>query len=362
MTRVGILTSSITTGDAVSNDVFGMHSVLDRHGYEVQIFSGVWDIEQPRIRSVNEISDFLKNPNDVLLYHHSIGWDPALDLLGGIECRTVIKYHNVTPPELFVGFSKWHEERCHQGRQQLEAIAQANCDQYLSDSEYNRTELLAAGADPSKSFVVPPFHQIDRLQSVDADMETLDVYRDGKTVLLSVSRIGPHKGHPDLIEAFATYHHEYNQNSRLLIVGREEKAFEVYSTRLRNMLKFLCLEEAVVFAGEISDAALKACYLLGNVFICASKHEGFSVPLVEAMAMKVPVVAYSAAAIPETVGHAGILLDERNPYSVSEAVDLLVRDESANAALGLAGWRRYEQRFTNERTEELLLRALDNLN
>ena len=362
MTRIAILTSHITTGAAVSSDALGMRAVLERQGYDARLYAESWDLQEPKIWPLNEIKDFLKEPNDILIYHHSIGWNPALGLLRDLKCRTVIKYHNITPPSFFSGISAWHEEKCREGREQLQAIVDAGCDLYLSDSDYNQQELLTAGVDESKSLVVPPFHEIDRLHSMEADLHTLDEYRNGQTIVLSVSRVAPHKGHEDLIGAFAAYHHDHNRNSRLLIVGREEEAFETYGKRLRELLNFLALEEAVEFVGEISDSELRACYLLANVFVCASKHEGFCLPLVEAMAMKLPIVSYDSAAIPETVGAAGIVLEDRNSELMAESINLLAGDEAVNVAMGIEGRRRYEKHFTTGMIEAKFLRAIGNLN
>lgn len=358
MCRFGIVTPHLTTGDAVSNDVLAMQQVLAKHGCEARMFAGSADFEEPKVWPLSEIGDFLRNEDDVLIYHHSFGWDIGIEILKVLRCRTVIKYHNVTPPEFFAGISAWHEEKCIEGQRQLEFIATAGYEAYLSDSAYNQRQLIHLGAAAARNFVVPPFHQIDRLDAIHGDLDILESYRDGKTNVICVSRVVPHKNQRTLIEAFAIYHHYCNSNSRLLIIGREEKPFESYSTQLRELVSFLLLDEAVVFAGEVSDAALKAFYLLSNVFLFASKHEGFSVPLVEAMAMKVPIVSYGASAIPETVGKAGIVLDKLDPEKLAEAVDIVVRDETTNVALGLSGWRRYEQNFTNSRIESLFLRAL----
>ncbi len=354
------MTSHVSTGSAVSSDVLGMRNALEKRGLDARVYAESSDLEEPKIWPLNEIKDFLKDPEDILIYHHSIGWSPALGLLHGLKCKTVLKYHNITPPSFFSGISAWHEEKCREGREQLRTIVDAGCDLYLSDSDYNQQELLAAGADESKSFVVPPFHEIDRLQSLDADLGTLDQYRDGRAIVLSVSRVAPHKGHADLIEAFADYHHYHNQDSRLLIVGREEEAFAAHSQRLREMVQFLLLEDAVAFTGEISDSALRACYLLASVFVSPSKHEGFCLPLVEAMAAKVPIVSYDSAAIPETVGAAGIVLQDRDAELMAESINLLVKDEAMNAQMGIEGRRRYERHFASIETE--FLRALGNLN
>ncbi len=336
-----------------------MCDAFARHGYDTRMYAGSWDQSEAEIFPVAEIRQFLTDPADLMIYHYSIEWGPGLELLRELECRTAIKYHNVTPPEFFVGVSRWHEEKCRIGRAELKTLAHADCDVYLSDSEYNRQDLLNEGVAPENCFVVPPFHHIDRLHALEADLEVLDDYRDGKTNILMVGRVAPNKGHPALIEAFAVYHHDYNRDSRLLVIGKEEEAFKLYSRRLRETTAFLMMNKSILFTGEASDSALKAYYLLASVFAIASEHEGFCVPIIEAMSMKVPVVAYASSAVPATVGGAGLVLDKRSPYLMAEAIDRLVRDESLNIALGMKGWQRYQQQFTNEQIETELFRSLE---
>lgn len=362
MSRVAIVTSHLTTGDAVSNDVVAMTRVLVNQGVEARMYAESSDFEEPKVWPLAEIADYLCSPDDILIYHHSFGWDAGLALLEDQKSRTIIKYHNVTPPELFSGVSDWHQERCTVGRQHLEFIARANFASYFSDSAYNMRELLQLGATANKCFVVPPFHQIDRLDSITPDLDLLETYRDGRTNILSVSRIAPHKNQAGLLEAFAIYHHDYNPNSRLIIVGREEVAFKLYSKQLRELIGFLALDDAVVFAGEVTEEGLKAFYLLSHAFLLVSKHEGFSVPLVEAMAMKVPIVSCAVAAVPETVASAGLVLENFAPERIAAALDTIISDEATAVALSVSGWHRYKNNFTNARIETQFLRALATLN
>ena len=360
--RVAIVTSHLAKGDAVSNDVVGMHRAFEKRGYDARIYAGSWDFLEPKAFAISEIHDFLQDPSDLVVSHYSIEWRPGLELLQELKCRTALKYHNITPPEFFVGISPWHEEKCRAGLAELKIIARAGCDIYLADSEFNRQDLVREGVGEQRCFVVPPFHHIDRLQTIEADLETLDAYRDGKTNVLMVGRVSPNKGHQALIEAFAAYHHDYNPESRLLIVGKQEERFEPYLEKLRELMTFMLIEDAVIFTGEASDSELKAYYLLADVFAIASEHEGFCVPLLEAMAVKVPVVAYASSAIPATAGGTGLVLEERHPYVMAEAIDRLARDESLRVALGMNGWQRYERHFTNESIELELFKALGNLN
>lgn len=361
MTRIAILSPSITSGDAVSNDVLGMHDVLRRQGHEVRIFAEGWTIRTPKVWPAHSIDDFLRKSSDILFYHYSRGWAPGLDLLRKPKWQTAIKYHNVTPPEFFVRFNADYARMCHDGREQLGPIARADCDLYLSASSYNMRELLAEGAGESKSFVIPPFHHIDRLHSTEPDVNVLGAFDDGLTNICMVGRVAPNKGHPRLIEAFAAYHHEYNVNSRLLIIGKEERRLKNYSNLLREMTKRMDLQGKVVFAGGVSDQALKAYYLASQVFMITSEHEGFCVPLVEAMAMRLPIVAYGSTAIPDTVDKVGLVWNDWNPYLLAESIHSIVEDKSVQSVLKEMGWRRYQQHFTNEKIEGDFMKSISKL-
>lgn len=352
------MTSHLAVGDAVSNDVIGMCDALERRGWQARMFAGSSDLVDRQVYPASEVSEFLQQPDDLLIYHYSIAWDPGIALLRSVSARKAIKYHNVTPPEFFAGISPWHEEKCRIGREEIKDIVNADCDLYLADSEFNRLDLLLEGADEHKSFVVPPFHHAEYLQMVDADLETLDLYRDGKTNILMVGRIAPHKRHDDLIKAFALYHHNYKRESRLIIVGKEEAAFAKYSQRLREITKFLSLDDSVLFVGAAGNRELKAYYLLSNAFAIASEHEGFCVPIIEAMSMKVPVVAYGSSAIPATIADAGIVVRPRDPSLMAEALNRVCGDEAVSFAIGQVAAERYRRHFTTAQTEAQLFEAV----
>jgi glycosyltransferase involved in cell wall biosynthesis len=361
MTRIAILTRTITTANAVSNDVVGMYEVLKSRGHEVRVYADEWTHPELKVRHAMRIGDFLQDAEDVLICHYSIGWGLALDLLNELNCHTVIKYHNVTPPQFFDGIDDYHVQMCLEGRQQMKLIARSGCDLYLADSAFNMQELIAEGASADRCTVVPPFHHIDRLLSINPAIDILDKYTDGKVNILMVGRVSPNKGHIALLEAFATYYYHYNSNSRLILVGIEREVFKAYSQLIREMAGLLGVEGAVIFAGEVPDEELKAFYLVSNAFMFASEHEGFCVPLVEAMALKLPIIAYATTAIPGTVGEAGLVWETRDPYLLAQSLDSIVRDKSVSLALRQKGERRYNELYTNERIEAEFLRALDAL-
>jgi glycosyltransferase involved in cell wall biosynthesis len=361
MTRIAILTPSLSTADAVSNDVLGMFDILTKNGNDVHIFAETHSLNHHAIFDLAGLRNFLKSPTDVLLYHHSRGWDPGLRLIKELRCRRVIRYHNVTPAKFFVGFSASDQELCERGREELIEIAAARCELYLSASAFSMRELIEIGADAARSFVVPPFHHIDRLSSISADRETLQKYSGDTANILSVGRVVPHKSFHHLIEVFARYHYDYNKNSRLIIVGKGGEGLNSYSKQLHDAVQKLGLANNVIFTGGVSDEVLKAYYVVADAFVTVSEHEGFCVPLVEAMSMKLPITAYASTAIPETLGDAGIVWTERNPLLIAESIDRFVRDSAVREALGRRGYRRYESMFTNEKAAHIFLQAMSKL-
>jgi glycosyltransferase involved in cell wall biosynthesis len=347
--------------DAVSNDALGMYQVLAAQGHEVGLFADSWHIAEPKVKHVRELRAYLQDRSGLLIYHYSVGWDTGLAILKEANCTRIIKYHNVTPPEFYDGISEDYRNVCQAGRNQLNAIAHTRCDLYLSDSEYNMQELIGAGASQSVSLVVPPFHHLNRSMALEADLTVLDAYRDGKANILMVGRVAPNKGHTLLIDAFAVYHYNYNNASRLLIVGKEDERLCAYTEILHNQAQQLGLRNAVIFTGEVPESALKAYYLVADVFMITSAHEGFCVPLVEAMAMKLPIVAYGSSAVPTTVGRAGLVWKEPDPELLAESVHCVIEDESLAVALGVMGWRRYHQLYTNEQIATQFLQALNGI-
>jgi len=131
MSRVAILTPSLAPADAVGNDVLQMSNVLTRKGHEVRVFCESHSLTDAVVFDIARLNKFLKSPNDVLIYHHSRGWDPGLELIRSLRCRRIIRYHNVTPPQFFDGYSRTDKELCERGRQELTQFAALRCDLYL---------------------------------------------------------------------------------------------------------------------------------------------------------------------------------------------------------------------------------------
>ena len=360
MTRIAILTPTLTSADAVSNDVLTMRRVLSERGHEVRIFAENSNVAGEKIDAPSAALSYLRD-EDVLIYHHSIGCDSGVKTMKAARSRKIVKYHNVTPPEFFEGISEQHQHLCESGRSQLKEIVAVQPDLYLAASAFNASDLIAAGSEENKTFVVAPFNQADQLRAGEANLELLDSYRDDSVNLLTVGGVRPNKGHADLIEAFATYYYNFNAQARLFIVGAGNNAFESYAAALRRLIEEWSIESRIVFTGEVSNESLKSYYLLADALLMTSEHEGFCVPLVEAMAMKVPIVAYASTAIPETAQDTALIWEERDPYLMAQSIDFLKTNEAERMALVYRGSRRYDDNFSNHAIEKRFLELFDRM-
>ena len=201
----------------------------------------------------------------------------------------------------------------------------------IADSDFNRQDMRRLGfrCPIDVCPIVIPLEDYGR----EPDEEVLKQYRgDGVTNLLFVGRIAPNKKQENVIRAFRHYRKYYNPKSRLFLVG-SSTGMESYLGRLKKYVKALGIEDGVVFPGQISFRAILAYYRLADVFVCMSEHEGFCVPVVEAMYFGKPIVALRAAAVPGTLGKAGLLLEDSDPAVAAAAIDRVVRDEKLRDAL-----------------------------
>jgi glycosyltransferase involved in cell wall biosynthesis len=258
-------------------------------------------------------------PNDILIHHFSIG-SRASRTAYAMPGRMALVYHNITPPEYFLGVHKNLVRLCYRGRRELTAYV-SRCDLALGDSEYNRQELgQLAFAATDVLPVVPDFSHLDGPPS---ELEAAD-FDDGWTNILFVGRVIPNKKFEDLIRAFHVYRTRHNPRSRLLLVGAYS-GFEAYYAMLQSLIARLGASD-VHFLGHVTNEELTAIYDVADLFLCASEHEGFCVPIVEAFYKRVPVVAYAATAVPATMDGGGVLFDSPDPTEVARLMSAILDD------------------------------------
>jgi glycosyltransferase involved in cell wall biosynthesis len=319
--RIHQVLATLGYGDAIGHEVLGIQRVLKSAGFESEIF-----VETADPRLVDLTIDYREmvgaiTPEDVLIHHFSIG-SRASRTAFALPGRMALVYHNITPPEYFIGIHKALVKLCFHGRRELTAYI-SRCELALGDSEYNRHELAQLGFGHTAVLpVVPDFSHLD----VPPDRRLAGAFDDECTNVLFVGRVIPNKKFEDVIRAFHVYRTRHNPRSRLLLAG-SYGGFERYLAMLHALLARLDLED-VHFLGQVSDEELTALYDVADLFLCASEHEGFCVPIVEAFYKRIPVLAYAATAVPATMDGGGVLYDTRDPSEIARLMAALLDDEA----------------------------------
>lgn len=320
--RIVQMLPTFAYGDAIGNHVLALHHALCKANYQSMIVADSIRRGVPR-KVATPWAKYSPRPDDVVLYHLSTGAQMNT-AFGELVCgKKVVVYHNVTPPQFFRGYDPESEKVCRRGLAAARELA-SKVDYAFAVSGFNRRDLQALGYRCPIS-VLPI---LVRFSDYDAapDAGVLARYADdGVTNIVFTGRIVPNKKFEDVIKSFYYYKRDYNQKSRLILVGRYEKD-DLYYKKLRVYANELELEDAVVFTGHISFAQILAYYHLADALLCLSQHEGFCVPLVEAMYFSVPVVAYDCCAVGETLGGAGVLSPTNDPQIVAGLLNKLLTD------------------------------------
>ncbi len=332
-------------GDAVGNHVRALQGAFRRRGHPSGIFA---QVRHPRLRSFShDYSEYpaLDSRENLCLYHFSIG-SFLSRFYGRLRSRKALVYHNITPPGYLRGVNRRAEYECRRGREELRGLAGVT-ELALADSEFNRLELEEMGYRQTEVMpILVPFADYD----VPPRRELLNRFGGGMTNVLHVGRFVPNKRIDDVVRSFAVYR-KINRRSRLILVGTDA-GFENYSSAVRELAARLGLDE-VHLAGHVDFEELCTFYRLADLYLLMSEHEGFCVPLLEAMHFGVPVIAYRAAAVPGTLGGAGILVDEKRFDEIAELMDRVVTDTDLRKKMVSAGRERLKE-FAPERLEARL--------
>ncbi|WP_245814392.1 glycosyltransferase [Cystobacter ferrugineus] len=306
-------------GDAVGNQVRYLRELLRGWGHASEIYAEQWDESCQGL--VRPARDYPREADDssALLIHHSFE-SRLVPLLARAPGRKALIYHNITPARLFEGFEHKVARACEAAREELLALRPL-VERAWAYSRFSAEELVAAGY-PHVSEL--PFAVDWSAFDVAPDPVLRAELDDGCANLLFVGRAVPSKRVDDVLRVFTAWQRLYQPRSRLVVAGylNRETPYGAYLYGLKEMLG----AERVQFLGRVSAAQLSACYATASVYLSMSRHEGFGVPLLEAMYRGVPVVAYGAAAVPETMGGAGVATLTNEPLEVARLLAALERN------------------------------------
>jgi L-malate glycosyltransferase len=353
VTAVHQFLPALMPGDASGLHALNAQVALRAAGFQSEIFcEAVHHQLEGRGLIFHDFPSYAKG--SILLYHLSTG-SVLADFVNARPEPLVIDYHNLTPATFYRRWDMAVANAVNWGRSQLAMLVPRTA-LALADSSYNELELIEA--EYRRTAVVPILLDIDA-GSHEVDAAALDRLQEEKSAggadILFVGRLAPNKAQQDLVKVLAVYRRVYDPRARLRLVGRPST--DSYLDALTGFVDELGLSEAVTIDTDTSDAQKAAYYEAADVYLCLSEHEGFNIPVLEAMRHRVPVIAYGSCAVPETVGDGGLLLEDKSASSAAAAVHIVLSDPSRRRDLVDAGQGRLAQ-FDLDASKKLLVNHL----
>ncbi len=340
MTTVHQFVPALLPRDATGDHTLALRDTFRQAGWTSDIYVEAAHDELLREATYFERYPEHAQPGDILLYQLSTA-SPVADFLVGRAETLVLDYHNITPADFYQDWEEHTAEKVALARRQMAELA-PRATLGIADSAFNAAELRVFGCPATE--VVPILTDIDAWGSrALADPAELsrrkDVHGPG-TVLLFVGRLSPNKNQHLLVETLWLYRQWYDPDARLALVGPAITG--AYSEAVTAYAEELGLAGAVDHGEHLTPAQLAAWYSDADVFVCLSEHEGFCIPLLEAMHFDLPIVALAAGAVPETLGQAGLLIDAKRPSLAAAAVHRVRADPLLAEFLASAGRRRLD--------------------
>ena len=307
-------------GDAIGDSARRVREMLRRAGHQSDIYA--LTIDEVLRGDVLPFSDPGSRAGDITIFHFALpsAMTEAFRSLGGVR---ILQYHNITPAGFFAPYDPQLFRLAALGRQELASLA-GQVDLALGDSEFNRLELEELGFVTTGVF--PIAVDTERITRGPRLPALENILSDGLINILFVGRIVPNKRIEDHIRLAEQYKRYIDSYYRFIFVGRYDGLPRYYNAIRAMILQYRMLPDRFLFPGAVTDGELAAYYRWADVYVSLSEHEGFCVPLVEAMAADVPVLAYAAGAVPETLGGAGLVFAPRDLEFAAEMVGSLVYD------------------------------------
>ena len=338
-------------GDAVGDNARQLRALFRRLGHTSDIFA--LSIDESLEGDVRPWSFAETRDGDITILHFAMP-SPLTDAFATLPGARVLCYHNVTPPHFFAPFDAGLVGLTSRGRAELASLA-GHVDLALGVSDYNRRELEAMGFDDTG--ILPLVVDTGRLRRAEPLPALEKLLQDGLANILFVGRLAPNKKIEDHIRLAEIYKRYVDVAYRFIFVGRTDAVPSYGAAIGRLLVEFDMPGDRFWFPGTVTTAELATYYRNAHAYVSLSEHEGFCVPLVEAMAMDVPVLAYGAAAVPETLGGAGVCFTPKDLEIAAELLGTLVYDGPTRKAV-IAGQRERLAAFAPETVEPRVLEVL----
>lgn len=324
-----------------------IQKVLQGHGFSSKIFIRFYD---PRM--AGHITDFreykkFSAPDNIVIFHFSIG-SPVSKMFFRIPDKKIMIYHNITPHSFFIDYHRILARECYKGRLEIK-LFKDKVNLALGDSDFNRRELADVGY--PHTGVLPILLDFSKFD-IHGDPVVRRMFDNGKTTFLFVGRLIPNKKYENIIKVFYFYKRFFNPDSQLIFAG-DFRGMEKYFTALQDFTRQLELSD-VHITGHVNFSELVAYYRLADIYLSMSEHEGFGVPLLEAFYMKLPVVAFDAGAVAETMNGGGVVVERKDYPSIASLLDKIVTEDTLREKI-LAGQTKALEKYKRENVSRILL-------
>jgi L-malate glycosyltransferase len=320
-------------GDAIGDSARRVRDLARALGHESEIYA--MTIDDDLAGEIRPFHDPAARRGDLTIFHYALV-SPMTAAFASLSGGRILQYHNVTPAAFFAPYDPALFRLAALGRTELATLV-GHVELALGDSDYNRRELETLGFAPTGVFpIAVDTSRVTRRTERPALERMMD---DELVNFLFVGRIAPNKRIEDHIRLAEHYKRYVDAYYRFIFVGRYDVVPGYYAAIRAQMAEFRLLNDRFVFTGPVPDEELAVYYRHAAVYISLSEHEGFCVPLLEAMAADVPVLAYAAAAVPDTLGGAGVQFAPKNLEYAAELLGALTFDDDLRARV-IAGQRR----------------------
>lgn len=324
-----------TSGDAITDQALLIRRWLREAGYESDIYA--WHLHSSIEAEVRPMSAHRPSRGEKRgIYHHSIGSDvPSYLTRRGL--RLMLIYHNITPPEYFASSDPLRAYLARVGIDQL-AMLRPMTDLALAVSAYNAADLAGAGF--HRTAILPVCLEAERYEPATDDKPAC-ASGEGRPRLLFIGRLAPNKRQEDLVKLLYCLRRIHPTAHLTLIGDRWEVGYDRW---IEKLAADLGVGEGLTLTGKVSQPEMVACLRAADLFVSMSEHEGFGVPLIESMLLGLPVMAYGAAAVPETMSGTGVIFYRKAFEELAELVDMVLGDEPWRRRL-VAGQRKRVEAF-----------------
>ena len=327
------LVHTLSYGDAISTEVLALQRTLREAGVASEIYALH---EHPKLKGrTKPVQELHKEQSGDLVLHYSLGSPLNQAYRSWSRGRRVLVYHNITPARWFRGINERVASDIERGISELPQLCGLS-HAIWADSPFNAAEISALGyrAEVLDLPIDPARWELPRNEGIFRAVRSTPGIN-----VLHVGRLAPNKCVEDVIKSFYYLHRFFEPRSTLWLAGIDTDT-ELYSFALRRLAANLGLEDSVRFLGCLADEELRSLYEACSVYLCMSEHEGFCFPLIESMYFGLPVVAYGAGAVPDTVGDGGIVITEKRHAQVAALISELASDSELRGRLVRSGRER----------------------